>query len=450
MHKRPPVAVVIVVILVLVVIAGYFIYTEILAPSTDNSALAASGTVEATQITISPEIGGKVAEVLAEEGQMVKVGDLLFRLDDTLLQAQREQAQAVLNSAEASAQTAEAAVATAQAQYDLALFSALNEAQPARALAWQQDTPAEYDLPVWYFTQPEQRDAFNSEVENAAAALVDAQTRLGELSTSAGGEDFLKAESRLLAAQTAFLTAQDVRERSADASNAEDVKDAAQESYDDAKEELDDAQQAYNDILTTEDAADILQARADLAVAQERYDTAQDRLRALQTGKESPKVKAAASTLEQARVAADQSALAVDQAKANLNLIDVQLDKLSILAPADGVLMTRLVETGEVLNPGAGAMALGLLDDLSITVYIPEDRYGELSLGQSATVTADSFPGEVFDATIINISDQAEFTPRNVQTVEGRASTVFAIKLAVTDPDGKLKPGMPADVVFVK
>jgi HlyD family secretion protein len=60
----------------------------------------------------------------------------------------------------------------------------------------------------------------------------------------------------------------------------------------------------------------------------------------------------------------------------------------------------------------------------------------------------DSFAGKSFTATVIHVSDQAEFTPRNVQTTEGRKTTVFAIKLRVDDPDGKLKPGMPADVVF--
>ncbi len=63
-------------------------------------------------------------------------------------------------------------------------------------------------------------------------------------------------------------------------------------------------------------------------------------------------------------------------------------------------------------------------------------------------MTVDSFPGEIFVATVSHIAEQAEFTPRNVQTVEGRTSTVFAIKLQVQDPAGKLKPGMPADVVF--
>jgi HlyD family secretion protein len=93
-------------------------------------------------------------------------------------------------------------------------------------------------------------------------------------------------------------------------------------------------------------------------------------------------------------------------------------------------------------------LTLARLSELTITVYVPEDRYGELSIGQTAQVTADSFPGEVFSGTVINISGQAEFTPRNVQTTTGRKTTVFAIKLAMGETTGKLKPGMPADVLF--
>jgi HlyD family secretion protein len=106
------------------------------------------------------------------------------------------------------------------------------------------------------------------------------------------------------------------------------------------------------------------------------------------------------------------------------------------------------VEAGEFLQPGTTALVLGKLNNLTITVYVPEDRYGQLALGQQATVTVDSFDGLTFTATIIQIADQAEFTPRNVQTAEGRSSTVYAIKLSVENPEGKLKIGMPADVVF--
>ena len=112
------------------------------------------------------------------------------------------------------------------------------------------------------------------------------------------------------------------------------------------------------------------------------------------------------------------------------------------------MILTRNVEPGEFVQPGAVTFAMADLENITITVYVPEDRYGQISLGQQAQVTVDSFPSETFHAEVIHIADQAEFTPRNVQTVEGRSSTVYAIKLKVNNRDGKLKIGMPADVEF--
>jgi multidrug resistance efflux pump len=114
----------------------------------------------------------------------------------------------------------------------------------------------------------------------------------------------------------------------------------------------------------------------------------------------------------------------------------------------EGVVLTRAVEPGEFAPAGAAALRLGDLGELTITVYVPEDRYGQISRGQAATVTVDSFPALSFPAEVTYIADEAEFTPRNVQTVEGRSATVYAIKLSVTDAEGRLKPGMPADVIF--
>jgi multidrug resistance efflux pump len=126
------------------------------------------------------------------------------------------------------------------------------------------------------------------------------------------------------------------------------------------------------------------------------------------------------------------------------------MDKLVLVSPIDGIVLSRLVEPGEVVPPGIPLITLGSLDDLTITVYIPENQYGAINLGQKALVKVDSFPGETFDATVVRIADQAEFTPRNVQTQEERQTTVYAVKLSVNDTEGKLKPGMPADVVFVE
>ena len=97
---------------------------------------------------------------------------------------------------------------------------------------------------------------------------------------------------------------------------------------------------------------------------------------------------------------------------------------------------------------GSGLLVLGKLDILRVTVYIPEDRYGEVTLGETAQVSVDSFPDEVFTGKVIRIADQAEYTPRNVQTADGRKTTVFAVDIEIPNPDLKLKPGMPVDVVL--
>lgn len=291
--------------------------------------------------------------------------------------------------------------------------------------------------------------AAQAEVNSAVSARDSAQNSLTTLINDPANSVFVAAETRQNIARAAFLVAQDVLTR-ANASSNFDLRDAAQSASDAAQTELDDAQAGYDGLKDTDAVGKIITARAYLSALQERSDSAQDRLLALQTGENSPQVAAAQAVLNQAQAAADQAALAITQAKASLALIDIQITKLTITAPADGVVLTRSIQPGEIAAPNSPAMTLGRLDNLTITVYVPENLYGELSLGQSATMTVDSYPGETFTAKVINIAEQAEFTPRNVQTVEGRSSTVFAIKLQVQDPAGKLKPGMPADVAFTR
>jgi HlyD family secretion protein len=119
-----------------------------------------------------------------------------------------------------------------------------------------------------------------------------------------------------------------------------------------------------------------------------------------------------------------------------------------ITSPLSGVVLYRSVEPGEVVAVGAPLITVADLTDLELTVYVPEDRYGQIRLGQTHPVTVDSFPTETFTGTVVHIADRAEFTPRNVQTTEGRKTTVFAVRLSLGDGQGKLKPGMPADVHF--
>lgn len=144
------------------------------------------------------------------------------------------------------------------------------------------------------------------------------------------------------------------------------------------------------------------------------------------------------------RLAAAQLA----QAQAAADLLAAQLDRLTVKAPADGVILERAVEPGEVAMPGAPLLTLGRLDALTITVYVPEDRYGRIAVGDKATVQVDAFPDRSFKAEVTRIADRAEFTPRNVQTASGRKATVYGVTLTIEGKGGRLKPGMPADLVF--
>jgi multidrug resistance efflux pump len=118
----------------------------------------------------------------------------------------------------------------------------------------------------------------------------------------------------------------------------------------------------------------------------------------------------------------------------------------NVTSPIDGVVLERLVQPGESVAPGTTVLVVTPLDVLSLKIYMPEDRYGQISLGQTYPVTVDSFPGEAFYGKVSLISDKAEFTPRNVQTTDSRQTTVYAVKLDLEPTGGRLKPGMPADV----
>jgi HlyD family secretion protein len=444
-HKRPPFPVIVILLIVLLV-GGYFGLQALFAEN--NGGLQASGTIEAVDISVSPELAGKVTEVLAGEGETVKTGDPLLYLDDSLLTAQMAVAAAQVDTARAAAVTTEAALASAQHQYELAVQSALTAEQSSQARDWRFSAPVEFNQPAWYFTQSEQLDSAQAEVDAAQTALDEAIGELQQVTTSLENGVFLDAEKRLSDTRATFLVADEVKINADYAAEGGGLRDAAYDAYNAALDEVRAAQNEYNAQLSTQSAREVQEARGKVVVAQQRYNAAQARLSTMKTGFYSPAVVTAQYGLEQAKAAAEQAHIAVSQAQANVSLLEAQITKLAIYAPVDGTLLTRNVEPGEFVQPGATVFTLANLENLTITVYVPEDRYGEISLGQQAEVNVDSFPGETFQAQVTNIADSAEYTPRNVQTVEGRSATVYAVKLKVQDPEGKLKPGMPADVKF--
>jgi HlyD family secretion protein len=138
----------------------------------------------------------------------------------------------------------------------------------------------------------------------------------------------------------------------------------------------------------------------------------------------------------------------VNQAEAALGVLQVQLDKMTLYSPLSGLVSSRSINVGETASPGSTLMTVANLDEVKLTVYIPENRYGRIQLGQQVGVEVDTFPGKVYAGQVVYISSEAEFTPRNVQTKEERVNTVFAVKILIPNPDHDLKPGMPADATI--
>jgi HlyD family secretion protein len=367
-------------------------------PAVSATALTASGTVEMTEINVAPEAAGKILSVNVQEGDTVHVGEVLAQLDDTLLKDQRAITASTLETANIALVQLTSPATIASLESAIAQDKQnIDNAQTA------------YDNQNTFTTNQSAVRNSQASLVLAQKALDDAQTKYDAINGSPDNNtDKAAAYQKLYAAQTAFNSA----------------------TYN------------YNLWSGKVDSKQLDIKAAALAVAQAKLPEDQALLDVLKGGPITDNATGAGIVqLEQARIA-------VQLAQANLNMLDDEIKKMTVTSLVNGMVMTRNAEPGSVVNAGAVMLTVGRTDELTITVYVPEDRIGEVVLSQTANVSVDSFPGVVFKSVVTYISDQAEFTPRNVETVSGRKNTVFAVKLTLSDTSGKLKPGMPADVVF--
>jgi HlyD family secretion protein len=477
--------------------------------SAQTAEIEASGTIEAIEITISPELAGRVSAVNVAEGETVRAGDVLVQLDATLLQTQRAQAAAALAAAianydslkdGAAAEQLNAAVARAEKEVLDAqqALDALNDSAAIATAQAEADVAHARDL----LDKARQRltnlnypdvEFYQDRVDKAEDALLTTQQNaeiidIGSLQASLqAARDVLKiTEDRLGAVKAAIEGCSDCDpKRSVTVDRIPSTLEDAEDAYNDAlnrvrelelkidqakrnndnilkdtQDALEDAKQDLEWALAGPDTIDVAIAKADVALAEAKLADAQRHYDDVKSGPDPDKLAAAQARLVSARAAltAAKAAAAsdrlevaqaqVDMAQAALDVLDAQIAKLTLTTPIGGTVLSRAIEPGEVVVPGSTVLVIADLSQLQITVYVPEDRYGALNLGQTAAVTVDSFPDETFTAAVVHIADRAEFTPRNVQTAEGRKTTVFAVKLSINNLDGKLKPGMPADVKF--
>ncbi len=165
-------------------------------------------------------------------------------------------------------------------------------------------------------------------------------------------------------------------------------------------------------------------------------------------------VSAAKSNYDHVRKDSDSTRADKDAAKAQyqqaqiaVDMNRVQLGYANITAPVTGILSSIAQRVGENAVPGTTLAMISQVQSLTVTIYVPENRIGEVKMGQLGTLTTDSTT-KTYNTKVTYISSQAEFTPASIETKDQRVKLVYQVKLDITDADSDLKPGMPADVVL--
>ncbi|MDO5114604.1 MAG: efflux RND transporter periplasmic adaptor subunit [Synergistaceae bacterium] len=249
-------------------------------------------------------------------------------------------------------------------------------------------------------------DGADDDLKMAEAALDAARAQLAELESGFRSEDISKARAELSARTVQYEQAKRDAERFA--ALAEEGVIAARDSE-----------------LYTE------RAKASRSAMQ----AAADQLRLLENGMRPEQIAAA-----RANVARAESAL-----KKARTLVGYK----EFYSPAEGVVLTKNYEVGDVINAGAALATIGDMEDCWVKLYIPSTQLGLIKLGAKCSVYVDPFPKRAFEATVTEVNQQAEYNPRMSLTQDERANMVFWIKVSIENTDGVIKPGMPADVTIL-
>lgn len=205
-----------------------------------------------------------------------------------------------------------------------------------------------------------------------------------------------------------------------------------------APQEVDNARAAFQSAKAQEDVArkQITQAEENRKLARTSRIAVELRKKELDQAKERLRETTVASRAAKARV----QSLEARKVQAEADVKDTR-----VLAPFEGTVLRKLVEEGQVVAPGTPLVTFVNMLKLYVKVYLPESEIAKVRLGNPARVYVDAFPKKYFEAAVSEVAQQAEFTPRDIHMKDERVKLVFAVKLALKNPQGFLKPGMPAD-----
>jgi len=282
----------------------------------------------------------------------------------------------------------------------------------------------------------------------AREQLAEAQARVVSAQRQAEAAEiavtFAERESRarIAEAEAATGTAR-ARLRQAEASLQSAAKDHARYRELHAKELIAAQQLDYAKTADEVARAGVDAARKQVVQAEETLDLARASLVAVTSRRK--EAETAGDRVKEARAAVETARAQIQSAEAGRMLARANLADTLVAAPFAGTVLKKLVEAGEVVAAGTPLVTLVDLSNLYAKVYVAEAVLGRIKIGDPARVYTDAFPRRYFDATVSEVAEQAEFTPRDVHMKDERVKLVFAVKLAIRNPQGILKPGMPID-----
>ena len=377
---------------VAVLLVGYWAVTR--WTGARQTSLKISGNIELTQVDIAFKVPGKLLERAVDEGQSVKKGTLIARLDPEQTKRQRDREQAGLLSAEAQLQ------------------------QSVTAAAYQKESQA-------------------ADLQLRRAELAQAQARLAELTAGSRRQEIEEARAAVDQATTEEQRAQNDWDRAQTLHKTDDIStsqyDQFQRNYRAAAAQARQVRERLNMVMEGPRQEQIAQARAQVERAQAAVRLSE------------------AARLEVKRRDEEVQARRAERERASfqVQVLESQLNDTQAYAPVDGTVLTKAAEVGQILAAGTTVVTLGDLDHPWVRGYINEKDLGRIKLGAKAKVTTDSFPGKVYWGQISYIASEAEYTPKQIQTQEERVKLVYRIKIEIPNPQHELKSNMPVDAEIV-
>jgi HlyD family secretion protein len=381
------------IIIAVLALAGAAVYAFRGIHRKPENRLTISGNIELTEVNIAFKTSGRLIERDADEGDWVRKGQVIARLDRDQLLAQKDRETAGLESAVDQL------------------------AQAETSLAWEKATLA-------------------ADIEQRTADVASNEARLAELKNGSRPQEKLDAKAAVDAAESEAQRAQADWDRAQPLFKNDDI---SRQQYDQYRTRWESAVAALKSAREKQALVDVGPRIEVIQAQQGQLERVRGALKMAQANSLEMKRREQELTTRRAEI---------ERAKASLALIDRQLEDTIAICPVDGVVLVKSAEVGEILAPGTTVLTVGDLDHPWLRGYINETDRPRVKIGATANVTTDE-PGKVYKGRVSFIASEAEFTPKQIQTQEERVKLVYRIKIDLENPKHELKSNMPVDAEIV-